>query len=189
MSTARLADRLTAQTDRLDDGLHGPPRYTLVHVLNLKIVFAIASSLALAVSSSTWADFNGKVVGVADGDSITVLRDREQVKVRLVDIDAPEKAQPFGNRSKQALAALVHGREVLVVERGKDRYQRVLGRVYRGDLDVNAEQVRQGMAWVYRQYSKDATLLTIEADAKEQKRGLWHDPEPVPPWEWLKDRR
>ena len=83
----------------------------------------------------------------------------------------------------------MHGKEVLVVERGKDRYQRVLGRVYRGDLDVNAEQVRQGMAWVYRQYSKDATLLTIEADAKEQKRGLWHDPEPVPPWEWRKDRR
>jgi endonuclease YncB( thermonuclease family) len=69
-----------------------------VHVLNLKIVFAIASSLALAVSSSAWADFTGKVVGVADGDSITVLRDREQVKVRLVDIDAPERAQPFGNR-------------------------------------------------------------------------------------------
>jgi len=129
------------------------------------------------------------VVGVADGDSITVLRDREQVKVRLVDIDAPEKAQAFGNRSKQALEDLVHGREVLVVERGKDRYQRVLGRVYRGDLDVNAEQVRQGMAWVYRQYSKDAALLRIEAEARVQKRGLWHDPDPVPAWEWRKARR
>jgi len=146
------------------------------------------AGLTVATSFSAWADFTGKVVAVADGDSITVLHER-QVKVRLVDIDAPEKAQPFGNRSKQALDALVHGKEVLVVERGKVRYQRVLGRVYRGDLDVNAEQVRQGMAWVYRQYSKDATLLTIEADAKEQKRGLWHDPEPVPPWEWRKDRR
>ena len=146
----------------------------------------IAASLALAVSFSASADFTGKVVGVADGDSITVLRDREQVKVRLVDIDAPESGQAFGNRSKQALEALVKGQTVLVVERGKDRYHRTLGRVYRGDLDVNAEQVREGMAWVYRQYAKDATLYPIEAEAKEQKRGLWRDPEPVPPWEWRK---
>jgi len=104
--------------------------------------------------------------------------------VRLVDIDAPEKGQPFGNRSKQALEVLVKGQDVLVVERGQDRYQRTLGRVYRGDLDVNAEQVRQGMAWVHRQYAKDASLFQIEAEAKEQKRGLWRDPEPVPPWEW-----
>jgi len=148
------------------------------------VPIVIAASLALAVSFSAWADFTAKVVGVADGDSITVLRDREQVKVRLVDIDAPEKGQAFGNRSKQALEALVKGQEVRVVERGKDRYDRTLGRVYRGDLDVNVEQVRQGMAWEFRQYNKDATLYPIEAEAREQKRGLWRDPEPVPPWEW-----
>lgn len=146
----------------------------------------IAASLALAVSFSAWADFTGKVVGVADGDSITVLRDREQVKVRLVDIDAPEKAQPFGTKSKQALEALVKGREVLVVERDQDQHHRTLGRIYRGDLDVNSEQVRQGMAWVFPQYNKDATLYPIEAEAKEQKRGLWRDLDPVPPWEWRK---
>jgi micrococcal nuclease len=145
---------------------------------------ALLVVLALAVSASAWADFSGKVVGVADGDSITVLRDRVQVKVRLVDIDAPEKGQPFGNRSKQALEVLVKGQEVLVVERGQDRYHRTLGRIYRGDLDVNAELIREGMAWVYRQYAKDAALDEIEAEAKEQKRGLWHDPAPVRPWEW-----
>jgi endonuclease YncB( thermonuclease family) len=154
----------------------------------VQLAVAIAASLAQAVSVSAWADFTGKVVGVADGDSITVLRDREQVTVRLVDIDAPEKMQPFGNRSRQALADLVKGREVLVVERGNDRYQRTLGRVYRGDLDVNAEQLRQGMAWVFRQYSKDATLDPMEAEAKEQKRGLWQGSAPVPPWEWRKSR-
>lgn len=147
---------------------------------------AIAGSLALVLSFPASADFTGKVVNVADGDSITVLRDREQVKVRLVDIDAPERAQPFGNRSKQALQDLVKGQVVQVVERGQDRYHRTLGRIYRGDLDVNAEQVRQGMAWVFRQYNKDATLYLIEAEAKEQKRGLWHDPATVPPWEWRK---
>ena len=150
---------------------------------------AIVASLALAVSLSAWADFTGKVVGVTDGDSITVLRDREQVKVRLVDIDAPEWGQPFANRSKQALTILVKGHGVRVVEHGKDRYQRTLGRVYLGDIDVNAEQVRQGMAWVFRHHAKDVSLFQIEADARDRKRGLWRDPEPVPPWEWRKDRR
>jgi len=149
---------------------------------------AISASLALTVSLSAWADFSGKVVNVADGDSITVLRGREQVKVRMVDIDAPEKRQAFGNRSKEALEDLVKGQEVRVVERGKDKYQRTLGRIYRGDLDVNAELVRQGTAWSFRQYSKDATLYPIEAEAKEHKRGLWRDPEPVPPWEWRKSK-
>jgi len=146
----------------------------------------IAASLALAVAFPAWADFNGKVVRVVDGDSITVLREREPVQVRLVDIDAPERAQPFGTRSKQSLENLVRGQDVRVVERGKDRYQRTLGRVYRGNLDVNAEQVRQGMAWVNRQFAKDATLNSMEAEAREQKRGLWRDPKPVPPWEWRK---
>ena len=154
----------------------------------VQLAVAIAASLALAVSFSTWADFTGKVVGVADGDSITVLHDRVQVKVRLVDIDAPEKAQPFGNRSKQALEVLVKGQEVRIVERGQDKYHRTLGRVYRDDLDVNAEQVRQGMVWVFRQYAKDDALYPIEAEAKEQKRGPWHDSEPVPPWEWRKSK-
>jgi micrococcal nuclease len=144
----------------------------------------IAAILALAISFSAWADFTGRVVGVVDGDTITVLRNREQINVRLVDIDAPERSQPFGNRSKQALESLVKGQTVLVVERGEDRYHRTLGRIYRGDLDVNAEQVRQGMAWVYRPYAHDATLYPIEAEAKERKRGLWRDPGPVPPWEW-----
>jgi endonuclease YncB( thermonuclease family) len=147
---------------------------------------AVAASLALAVSLPAWADFAGKVVGVPDGDSITVLNGREQMKVRLVDIDAPEKAQPFGNKSKQSLESLVKGKEVRVVERGKDRYDRILGRVYRGDMDVNAEQVRLGMAWVYRPFAKDTTLYEIEAGAREAKRGLWRDPHPTPPWQWRK---
>jgi micrococcal nuclease len=118
---------------------------------------AIAASFGLAASFSAWADFTGKVVGVADGDSITVLRGRKQAEVRLAEIDAPERGQAFSNRSRQALD-LVKGQEVRVVERGHDRYHRTLGRIYRGNMDVNAEQVRQGMAWVFRQYADDATL-------------------------------
>ena len=130
------------------------------------------------------ADFSGRVVSVADGDTITVLVGREQVKVRLIEIDAPERAQAFGNRAKQALAAMVFGKDVEVEERGKDRYKRTLGRVVVNGLDANAEMVRQGYAWVYRKYSKNPGLLRLETEAREAKRGLWMDAEPMPPWEW-----
>ena len=115
-----------------------------------RILFA---GLALVFSCSAFADFPGKVVAVADGDTITVLRDQEQVKVRLTEIDAPEKAQAFGNQAKQALSALVFGKEVRVADHGTDRYRRTLGRVYQGEIDVNAEMIKSGMAWVYRRYS------------------------------------
>ena len=126
---------------------------------------------------------------MADGDTITVLRDNEQVKVRLAEIDAPEKAQPFGNKSKQALSALVNGKTVLVVEQGHDRYKRTIGRVYQGDVDVSAEQIKQGLAWVYRKYSKDVSLLPLENEAKARRLGLWADDEPVPPWEWRHSKK
>lgn len=129
--------------------------------------------------------FIGRVIGIADGDTITVLdADRVQHKIRLAEIDAPEKAQPFGNRSKQTLSALVYGKFVRVVDQGHDRYKRTIGRVYQGDVDVSAEQVKQGMAWVYRKYSKDVTLPPLENEAKAQRLGLWDDAEPVPPWAW-----
>ena len=155
--------------------------------MNRTITHLAATGIALAISLSASADFTGKVVAVTDGDSITVLRMREPVEVRLVEIDAPERAQPYGNRSRQALTGLVRGREVRVVEHGTDRYQRTLGRVYRGNLDVNAEQVRRGMAWVFRTYATDASLFAIEAEARESKRGLWRDPQAVPPWEWRRE--
>ena len=133
--------------------------------------------------------FTGDVVGVADGDTITVLdADKVQHKIRLAEIDAPEKAQPFGNRSKQTLSALVYGKAVLIVDQGHDRYKRTIGRVYQGDVDVSAEQVKQGLAWVYRKYSKDATLSPLENEAKAQRLGLWADAEPVPPWTWRHSR-
>lgn len=109
-----------------------------------RIIFSIALAASLALSPLAWADFTGKVIAVADGDTITVLRDKEQVKIRLAEIDAPEKAQAFGNKSKQALSALVYGKVVLVVEQGHDRYKRTIGSVYQGNVDVSAEQVKQG---------------------------------------------
>lgn len=148
--------------------------------------FILAAALALAALTAH-AEFTGKVVAVADGDTITVLRDREQVKVRLVQIDAPEKAQAFGNRSKQSLSDLCFNKTAKLDDNGKDRYGRTLARVYCDGVDANAEQVRRGMAWVYERYAqKNSPLYRMQAEANAARRGLWADTEPVPPWKWRK---
>lgn len=135
-------------------------------------------------------EYSGRVVGVSDGDTIKVLVDgTRELKVRLAQIDAPEKAQAFGLRSKQSLSDLVFGRQVRVVHEDIDRYGRIVGRVYVDTLDVNAEQVRKGMAWVYTKYAKDKSLYGIEDEARAAKKGLWIDPSPVPPWEYRKRLR
>ena len=135
---------------------------------------------------------SGKVVGISDGDTFTLLTpDKQQIKVRLSEIDAPEKAQPFGNRSRQSLSDLIFSKDVLVVQDDVDRYGRLVGQVFINGIHVNRKMIQEGMAWVYRQYMKDQTLLEDEQAAKEAKRGLWNLPstEQVPPWEWRKGER
>lgn len=133
---------------------------------------------------ATAADIEGQVVGIADGDTLTVLRQHEQTKVRLAEIDAPEKAQPFGKRSRQSLAELCFRQPVRVEDKGRDRYGRTIGRVWCAGVDANAEQVRRGMAWVYDRYAKDQALYALQTEARSAHRGLWVDDHPVPPWEW-----
>lgn len=144
---------------------------------------------ALLLAQPACADFTGKVVKVADGDTITVLHDNTQIKIRLACIDAPEKAQPFGNAAKQHMSEIFFGKEVHVVEQGRDKYGRIIGRVYQGEVDVSAEQIKQGMAWAYRKYTKDAALYQLEDKAKQQQLGLWADAAPTPPWAWRKMAR
>lgn len=130
------------------------------------------------------------VVGISDGDTLTALcNDREQVKVRLAEIDAPEKAQPFGQRSKQSLSELCYQAEAKIKVQTTDRYGRSVARITCNGVDANAEQVRQGMAWVYDKYVKDKSLYAIQDDARARKVGLWADPNPVPPWEWRHSRK
>jgi hypothetical protein len=123
---------------------------------------------------------------VTDGDTITVLVERRAIKVRLAEIDAPEKGQPYGFPAKQALSGIVFGKVAIVPEQTRDRYGRTVGRVYVDGHDVNAEMVRGGHAWVYRKYAADRSLYALEAEAKAAQRGLWALPEAkrVPPWEW-----
>ncbi len=144
-------------------------------------------ALLVATHGAGAQTVTGKVVSVHDGDTITVLVDRRQVKVRLAEIDAPELGQAFGARSRQALAAMCAGKDAQVIDRGKDRYERTIGRVICAGVDANAEQVRRGWAWVFIRYApKNSPLYSVEAEARAEKRGLWADPEPVPPWEWRK---
>lgn len=131
----------------------------------------------------------GKVVAITDGDTVKILVDEKQVVIRLEGIDAPERKQPFGTKSREHLAELCHEKEARVVVTGKDRYQRTLGTVYVGELNCNEEMVKNGLAWHYKRFSKDAELAKIEVEAREAKRGLWVDKEPVPPWEWRSKRR
>ena len=130
-----------------------------------------------------------QVVGVSDGDTLTVLRNGKQVKVRLANIDAPEKKQPFGARSKQALSLLCFGRNAALEAGETDRYGRMVAVVHCGGVNANVAQVRNGMAWVYRQYNHDASLPAVEAVARLSRTGLWSDPMPLEPWLFRKDRK
>ena len=123
---------------------------------------------------------SGKVVSIHDGDTITLLQDKQQIKVRLFGIDAPELKQPYGKKSKQFLANLMAGEVVEVNENGKDRYKRTIGTIYLNGADINAQMVENGYAWAYRKFSKKYTAQ--ESRAKKQGLGLWRDKEPTPPW-------
>lgn len=131
--------------------------------------------------------FQARVVGVTDGDSITVLDEQnQQHRVRLAEIDAPERGQPWGDRSRQALSALVYGKTVSVQQTDTDRYGRVVARIFADGQDVNRTMVEQGAAWAYRRYLTDETLIATEARARRQRVGLWSmsDAQTVAPWEW-----
>ena len=129
------------------------------------------------------------VIGVSDGDTLTVLSRGRPVKVRLANIDAPEKQQAFGTRSKQSLSELCFGRDATLKSSNKDRYGRTVAVVHCGDVNVNVAQVSRGMAWVYRQYNRDASLPAVEAMARLSRSGLWSDPDPLAPWQFRSARK
>ncbi len=152
----------------------------------IRIILLVA---LLSPQLVTAVELSGKVVSIADGDTLTLLvAGREQVKIRLAEIDTPEKGQPYGRKARKALAELAFQKDAHIVWSEKDRYGRVIGRVYIDDLDVNAEMVHLGHAWVYREYSEDEFLLALEKEARAARSGLWalSEAEKVPPWEWRK---
>lgn len=150
-----------------------------------------APLLLLLITASLPADeIRGKVVSIADGDTITVLdSEKVQHKIRLEGIDAPERGQAFGTKSREKLSELVGEKEVVVTWEKKDRYGRILGDVYLGDRLINLEMVQEGLVWHYKQYSKSKELAEAEEEARRAKKGLWGDKSPEPPWEFRKKGR
>jgi len=133
--------------------------------------------------------FSGRVVSVSDGDTISVLYNAGEVRVRLSGIDCPEKGQAYGTRAKLFTSQAAFGRNVTVQVADHDRYGRVVGEVILPDgMNLNHELLRAGLAWWYRQYSSDRELAGLEAQARAEHRGLWSDASPIPPWEYRKRR-
>ena len=147
--------------------------------------------LALIILSSYLFSLEliGKVVKVSDGDTVTILTsDKTQHKIRLNDIDAPEKKQAFGNKSKDNLAKYIAGKTVTVQYQKKDKYKRVLGTIYYNNTDINLQQVKDGYAWVYKKYSNNQTYYKAEKLARDKRVGLWIDKNPLEPWEFRKKK-
>lgn len=136
--------------------------------------------------------FSGRVVGITDGDTITVLDEQnQQHTIRLAEIDAPERGQPWGDRARQELSGLVFGKSVSVQQTDTDRYGRVVARVFSEGRDVNRAMVEEGAAWAYRDYLTDQTLIATETRARQSRAGLWSmsDAQTVAPWDWRRGVR
>ena len=131
---------------------------------------------------------HGRVVGLSDGDSVTVIdANKTQYKIRLAGIDAPEKAQAYGQKSKESLSELVFGKQVDVEWSKQDRYGRTVGKIMLAGVDINLEQIKRGMAWHYKQYQNEQSpedrdaYAQYQSQAQERRVGLWRDPAPIEP--------
>jgi len=184
-------------------------KITSFHWIRLII---INTTITILLVSTAAADFTGNVVRIIDGDTVVILRDKQKIRVRLSDIDAPEKKQPFGEQSKKALSQMIFQQKVRVVENKKDIYGRTLGTIFVEqcmenlilplpqmqdtrhrscfETNVNAKMVRDGMAWAYRHRAKTTNpqIMAIEQEARNQKRGLWAQKNPIQPSNWRKKK-
>ena len=160
-------------------------------------LFMVVTILSVLFAAQVNAEIlSGRVVGVADGDTVTVLdASNTQYKIRLMGIDAPEKKMPYGNRSKQSLSDMVFDKQVQVEYSKKDKYGRTVGKIIVEGVDANLAQIKAGMAWHYKQYQREqsvedrAAYAQAEGDARASRRGLWKDADSVPPWDWRKRQK
>lgn len=142
--------------------------------------------LACIFNSARAEEFFSKVIAVLDGDTVLIRRTSGLEKIRLAEIDAPEKAQAFGETSKRSLSDMVLGKQVKVVSQAIDQYGRMVAHISVNGLDVNAEQIRRGMAWEYSNFHSNRALVTLQEEARQVPRGLWAQGTPTPPWDWRK---
>ena len=151
-----------------------------------KWVFSAFIGLGLLVTPITCETIKGRVVGIMDGDTVRVLRGKTPFLVRLEHIDCPEKNQPYGQQALEVTSALCFLKNVTIVASKRDQYSRVLGVLYVNGTNLNKVLVKKGLAWWYRQYSKDQTYGRLEARAQKKKKGIWSLNHPEPPWVYRK---
>ncbi len=147
------------------------------------LLMAFAESPAIASEA-----FTAKVIVVIDGDTIVVLKNNQQVKIRLAGIDCPEKSQPFGSNAKQALSDLIYRKEISFQIVAVDRYQRLVAHLFFNGDNINKKMLANGSCFAYRKHLEDKSFIFLEAKAQKAKLGLWALPEEqrIKPWEWRK---
>lgn len=175
----------------------------------MKINKILWTSLAVSIITTSLysKELKGKVVNIADGDTVTIvvaddnakskflqplnnqLSSKKQYRIRLNDIDAPESKQAFGNKSKENLKNYIYQKDVVIDYESTDRYGRILGTIYYQNKDINLQQVKDGYAWVYKQYSNKQNYIKAEREARSSKKGLWRDNNPTEPWEYRKQKK
>lgn len=176
---------------------HAPPTFSthfstdVVHGMIKYLGYILCVAVASVGASATGQSLAGRVVGVADGDTLTLLdSSHRQHKIRLSGVDAPESGQAFGNRSKTSLSDCAFGKLAVVEGDKLDRYGRTIGRVVVDGVDCNLRQVQLGMAWHYVKYASErpaaesSVYAAAEAKARARKLGLWADPHAMAPWDW-----
>lgn len=155
----------------------------------MKIINLFYVILFLSINSYANGRVVGYVIGITDGDTLTILDNSKQLhKIRLANIDAPEKSQDFGMVSKKNLSNICFKQSAIAEIQSKDRYGREVGVVYCKQIEANYKQVNDGFAWAYRKYSNDPKYLNVEAQAKYKKSGLWQMSSPIPPWEYRRGK-
>jgi len=192
-SGALTVDMVFSEADRMRtgaaaSGVRAAPR--------TEVAVWLAAILALWVGIGHAEELTGMVIRVADGDTMTILdAAKAHHTIRLKGIDAPERGQPFGTRSRESLSSMVAGRYVTVDWHKRDRYSRLVGQVFADRHDVGLVQIERGMAWHYKAYEREQTVedargyAEAENTARAARRGLWADPKPVPPWYYRQARR
>jgi micrococcal nuclease len=136
------------------------------------------------IKSGPGQEFTSKVIAVLDGDTVLVRRNGRLMKIRLAEIDAPEKTQPYGSVSRDTLAVMVLHRQISLHTLAVDKYERTVAQLIVNGLNVNEEMVRRGMAWEYSNYHSDRRYIALQHEARQARRGLWAQSDPIPPWEW-----
>jgi micrococcal nuclease len=160
-------------------------RFSFTIMMKRYFVFLVFAFIPL----HAYSQLEGKAIGISDGDTFTLLVDKETIKIRLHGIDCPEKSQDFGSAAKTFLSDLIFGKMVSVKTMNKDRYGRTIAIVTIDGRNVNEELLKAGLAWHFKRYDKNAVWAQLEEKAREEKKGLWVMPNPIPPWECRKVKK